>query len=180
MQSRYCLNGNRRMIVILLTIVLCQRVIELYIARRNRRVAMRLGAKEYGANHYYLFFVLHIGWIVGWVIESYAHGWVLSKYWYIWAIVLVNAQILRYWCIASLGYCWNTRILVISGAQRISNGPYQFLRHPNYVAVALEMISVPLLCNAFITALFASICNAFLLLKIRIPEEERAINQLKK
>ena len=103
----------------------------------------------------------------------------LSKYWYIWAIVLVNAQILRYWCIASLGYCWNTRILVIPGAERISNGPYRFLRHPNYVAVALEMLSVPLLCNAFITAFLASICNAFLLLKIRIPEEERAINQLK-
>lgn len=167
------------MIVILLTIILCQRVIELYIARRNRKVVMRLGAKEYGADHYYLFFVLHIGWMIGWVSESYVHGWVLSKYWYIWAIVLIHAQILRYWCIRSLGCYWNTRILVIPGAERIRNGPYQFLRHPNYVAVALEMISVPLLCNAFITAFAASVCNAVLLLKIRIPEEERAINQLK-
>ncbi|MBP2630761.1 MAG: Isoprenylcysteine carboxyl methyltransferase [Firmicutes bacterium] len=168
------------MIVALITIVLFQRGIELYIARRNRQFVMRLGAKEYGADHYYLFFVLHIGWMVGWIVEAYMHGWGLSKYWYIWAIVLLGAQSLRYWCIISLGYFWNTRILVIPGTDRVRIGPYQFISHPNYIAVALEMISIPLLCNAFITAFVASICNAVLLLKIRIPAEERAISQLKK
>lgn len=168
------------MIGALITILIFQRVIELYIAGRNRQIVMRLGAKEYGADHYYLFFILHIGWMLGWIFESYMHGWELSKYWYIWAIVLLGAQSLRYWCIISLGYFWNTRILVIPGAERVRSGPYQFMNHPNYIAVALEMISIPLLCNAFITAFIASICNAVLLLKIRIPAEERAICQLNK
>lgn len=155
--------------------IICQRLFELYIAKRNRKIVIKLGAQEYGASHYRWFFVLHIGWMLGWILECYVIGWTLNRYWYIWTTLLVLAQILRYWCIISLGYNWNTRILVIPGSKPICDGPYRFFKHPNYMAVMLEILSVPLLCNAIFTALLASLCNAFLLKCVRIPEEEKAL-----
>ncbi|WP_371361750.1 hypothetical protein SRRS_30950 [Sporomusa rhizae] len=165
----------KTIVIILAVTIICQRLIELYIAKRNREFVIKLGAKEYGASHYYCFFVLHIGWMLGWIVECYISGWTLNRYWYIWSTLFLLAQLLRYWCIISLGYYWNTRILVISGIQPICCGPYRFFKHPNYMAVTLEILSVPLLCNAIFTALFASLCNAFLLKCIRIPEEEKAV-----
>jgi methyltransferase len=165
-------------VILLAVIIICQRLLELYIAKRNRQVVLKHGAREYGASHYYLFFVLHSSWLAGWLLECYVNGWTISTYWYIWGILLVIAQILRYWCIISLGSYWNTRILAIPGNKPICTGPYRFVKHPNYIAVALEILSVPLLCNAIFTAVAASLCNAFLLLYIRIPEEEKAIAKM--
>lgn len=166
------------MMIPLVILIIGQRVVELYIANRNRRAVMKLGAKEYGAEHYYLFFLLHMSWLAGWILESYFKGWTLNPYWYIWLLMLLSAQVLRYWCITSLGIYWNTRILVVPGGKRVAKGPYKFFRHPNYLAVAIEFISVPLLYGAVITAVAASVCNALLLLYIRIPAEEKALGYL--
>ncbi|MEN6413111.1 MAG: isoprenylcysteine carboxylmethyltransferase family protein [Veillonellales bacterium] len=165
----------KAIIFILAAIIICQRAVELYIANRNRKAVIKLGALEYGAGHYYMFFILHTSWILGWILECYVNGWTINRYWYIWGILLINAQILRYWCIISLGNYWNTRILVIPGNKPLRTGPYRFVKHPNYIAVAIEMLSIPLLCNAIFTAVLASLCNALLLLCIRIPEEEKAV-----
>lgn len=163
----------------LAAVIACQRLIELSIAKRHRQAVVKLGAREYGSSHYYLFFILHISWMIGWILESYVRGWTLNRYWYLWAALFLNAQFLRYWCIASLGKYWNTRILVIPGTEPVHKGPYKFIKHPNYLAVALEIVSVPLLFDAITTALLASVWNAFLLLHIRIPEEEKAVYGLK-
>ena len=84
------------------------------------------------------------------------------------------AQALRYWAIASLGEYWNTRIIVVPGLPPVTRGPYRFLRHPNYVAVVLELAAVPLIHGAWVTALVFSLGNA-LLLWVRIRAEETAL-----
>ena len=53
-------------------------------------------------------------------------------------------------------------------------GPYRFLRHPNYVAVATEMLCVPLAHGAWICAALFSTLNAALL-RVRVRAEERAL-----
>jgi len=88
--------------------------------------------------------------------------------------VALVAQALRYWAIASLGDRWNTRIIVVPGLEPVTRGPYRFLRHPNYVAVVLELAAVPLIHGAWVTAAVFTLGNALLLL-VRIRADEAVI-----
>lgn len=167
--------------------IVAQRILELRLAEKNRQIALSQGAVEFGAKHYAVFVVLHISWMVGWLTE----GWFTTHNSALWTnedvsltvltvaalMVFFAAQGLRYWAIGSLGESWNTRILVVPGAERIRKGPYRFLNHPNYVAVALELAFVPLIFFAWKTALVATVVNAAILLLIRIPAENRALEQ---
>jgi len=158
----------------LVLIIILQRLAELYIAHRNRMLMLTEGAKEFGSRHYPLFFLLHIGWLVGLIVEASLWG-AISPDWYLYFGFFVFSQGLRYWSILSLGQFWNTRILVIPGRKAIRKGPYCFFRHPNYIAVTVELVSVPLIFGAVITAAIATILNLWLLLGIRIPVEEKAL-----
>lgn len=151
-----------------------QRLAELRYANHNRRQALQNGALEYGAAHYPLFFILHGCWFAGWLVEGVMSG-NLFAYWPLCLILFLAAQILRYWCIATLGSCWNTRILVMPGACRVCKGPYRFLKHPNYVAVAVELAVLPLAFGAYWTALAATAANALLVLGVRLPAERKAL-----
>ena len=151
-----------------------QRVLELRLARRNEAWVRAEGAKEFGARHYPLFFVLHGGWLVGWVVEGLRQDG-LPSLWWVWVAVFLAAQGLRYWAIATLGRRWNTRVLVLAGRAPILRGPYRLLPHPNYLAVALELAAVPLAVGATWTAAISTVLNAVLLLGIRIPCETRAL-----
>jgi methyltransferase len=90
---------------------------------------------------------------------------------------VIAAQGLRWWCITSLGRQWNTRVVVIPGAERVSGGPYRLMPHPNYVAVVAEGIALPLVHGAWITALTFTVLNALLLRK-RISIENSALARL--
>lgn len=162
---------------VMAALITLQRLVELRLAARNRAWAIEQGAQEYGASHYPLFFMLHIGWFLGWLVEAWRRGPRLSRGWPLWLALFGLAQGLRYWAIASLGRLWNTRILVVPGTPLIRRGPYRWLPHPNYLAVVLELASVPLLFGAWLTALLAGLLNALLLLGLRIPAEEAALRQ---
>ncbi|MBP2656170.1 MAG: Isoprenylcysteine carboxyl methyltransferase [Firmicutes bacterium] len=164
--------------VALVALICFERFLELGLARRNRRWMLAQGAQEFGAAHYPCFFILHASWLVGWVTEAILRGLMLDLFWCIWLALFLIAQGLRYWCLISLGRYWNTRILVIPGFKRVSRGPYLFLRHPNYLAVAVELACVPLIYGAWLTAVLATVFNAWLLLRKRIPAEEEALKHL--
>lgn len=154
-----------------------QRGIELYIAARNRRWSLAQGAVETGSRHYPLFFLLHGTWFLGWMAEGLANNQIAGL-WFLWLSLLAAAQGLRYWCIASLGNQWNTRILVIPGARMIHKGPYRIMAHPNYLAVAIELFCVPMLFGALYTAILATAFNAGLLFFVRLPAERQALHML--
>jgi methyltransferase len=173
-------------IMMLLLIIGAQRIWELRHAQRNRERALAQGGREFGAEHFPLFIVLHAAWMLGWAVE----GFIVAKTPVVLTeeaenlariILVVSVDIfllataLRYWAIYTLGESWNTRIIVVPGAERVKRGPYKYLKHPNYVAVAMELAAVPLIFGAWRTALVASILNAALLLLIRIPAENRAM-----
>lgn len=81
------------------------------------------------------------------------------------------ALVLRFWVQAALGRRWTTRIIVVPGESPILRGPYRFLRHPNYVSVAFELVGVALAFAAFATAaVFAPILGWVLAHRIRSEE----------
>lgn len=57
-------------------------------------------------------------------------------------------------------------------------GPYRYFRHPNYVAVAVELFAVPMIFGCWITAMVITAANAILLIGLRIPLEEAALGRI--
>ena len=159
----------------LLLVVLIQRATELRLARRNEAWARARGAREFGADHYPAFFLLHGAWLLLWPIEALAGGPRLAAGWPLWLALFAAAEALRYWAIGTLGPRWNTRILVLPGAAPIERGPYRWLAHPNYVAVVIELAALPLVFGAWRAALVIGLANLALLLGVRIPAEIRAL-----
>jgi methyltransferase len=148
------------------------------VAQRNLAWSRERGGLEFGAGHYPVMVVLHTGLLVGCLAEvSTLHRPFLP--WLGWPMlaVVVAAQVLRWWCIRTLGRQWNTRVVVIPGAARIGGGPYRLLPHPNYVAVIVEGIALPLVHTAWITAVVFTVLNAALL-SARISSENAALASL--
>lgn len=160
----------------ILALVVFQRIVELRIAAHNARIVRRRGAVEAGAEHYPLFIALHTCFFLSLLAEilitkSYTQG-----LWLPFLVVFLLAQALRIWCLVALGPNWNVRIFVIPGVTPVQSGPYRFIRHPNYLAVTLEIVCLPLLFHAYYTAVVFSILN-YLLLRHRIRIEESALIQ---
>jgi len=151
------------------------RLFELALSARHTRRLRERGAREYGRDHFWIFVVLHALYPVMLVYEVVWLGthappilvWILVEVW-------LSAQVMRFAAIRTLGEFWNVRIWVLPGMQPIRTGFYEKLRHPNYIAVVLELISGPLMFGAWRTAIAASVLNA-IALSIRIPVENRAI-----
>jgi methyltransferase len=160
-------------------IVALQRLLELLLSRRNERLLRSRGAVERGRGHYPLIVALHALWLLSTLVEGILRGPALPAYWPIPLALFLLVQPLRYWAILSLGEYWNTRILVVPGAMLVRRGPYRYFKHPNYVVVAVEVLTLPLVFGAWITALVFSILNAALLF-VRVREENRALAQLAK
>ena len=165
------------LLVVLALVIAGERVLELRLAARNRSLMLSRGAEESGQAHYRWVVLLHSAWFIAWLVEAFARGPQLQLLWPFWLAVFLLAEVLRYWCITTLGIHWNTRILVIPGAPPVRSGPYRFLRHPNYLAVVVDLAAVPIIFNAWITAIVFTVLNLALLLLVRIPAEERALEQ---
>ncbi|MBI3504278.1 MAG: hypothetical protein HY059_05510 [Proteobacteria bacterium] len=155
--------------------VALERVAELRLARRNAAWAMARGAVETGVRDYRVMQAFHLIFLLACVAEPFLFARPFVPAVAIACLtVLALAQALRWWAIATLGPRWNTRIIVLPDAAPVTTGPYRWLRHPNYVAVSAEMIALPALHGAWITALLASAGNA-IILRTRIAAEERAL-----
>lgn len=92
--------------------------------------------------------------------------------------LLGASKALKLWAIATLGSRWTYNVLVLPGAPLITSGPYAFLSHPNYLAVAGEIASVALIVWAPITGVLAAIGFGWLMIK-RIAIEDRALGRTK-
>ncbi|WP_256970727.1 isoprenylcysteine carboxyl methyltransferase family protein [Cellulomonas iranensis] len=162
------------LVVVGLTAV--ERVAELVVSTRNARWSFARGGVESGRGHFPAMVALHTALLVACVVEVLVADRPFLP-WLGWpALALVVAsQGLRWWCIATLGPRWNTRVIVVPDLPLVDRGPYRWLRHPNYVAVVVEGIALPLVHTAWVTALVFTLLNAVLLAQYRIPAEERAL-----
>ena len=170
--------GSELWFTALVVAVALERLAELIVSKRHAAWAFSRGGVEYGQAHYVAMVALHTALLVGAVVEV----WLLDRPflpWLGWPMLVVTllCQAGRYWVIGSLGHQWNTRVIVVPGMPLVRRGPYRWpwLRHPNYWIVAIEGIALPLVHTAWITALVFTVLNAVLLLRFRIPAEERAL-----
>jgi methyltransferase len=152
-----------------------ERLVELAVSKRHAAWAFSRGGKEFGRGHFPAMVALHTALLVGAIAEV----WIFERPFVpvlgsIALVLVIASQSLRWWCIATLGRQWNTRVIVVPGLPLVSRGPYRLLNHPNYVAVVLEGAALPLVHSAWATAAGFTVLNAALLAR-RIHVEERAL-----
>ncbi|MCM3317059.1 isoprenylcysteine carboxyl methyltransferase [Rummeliibacillus stabekisii] len=165
--------------IIVFALICIQRLVELRVARNNERYMKSQGAIEFGQAHYKYIVMLHVAFLASFFIEYMVKESTLSPIWPWLLAVFIVLQLGRIWAIKSLGHFWNTKIIVLPNAQLVKKGPYKWIPHPNYVIVALEILVIPLIFQAYVTAIFFTLLN-MLMMFVRIPEEERALNSIYK
>ena len=151
-----------------------ERLFELRLSGRHARALLARGGVEAGRGHYRPMVLLHSAFFAACAAEALARR-APPPAWALLALAgALLAQALRWWAIATLGERWVTRVIVLPGASPVTGGPYRWVRHPNYLAVALDLACVPLAYGGWRTALGFSVANAALL-TVRIRAEERAL-----
>jgi methyltransferase len=166
---------SQKLYLALLALLVAERGLELWLARRNAARARARGGVEVGSGHFRAMALLHALFPVCCAAEVLALQRPFQPA--LGAAMLamtLGAQALRYWAVRALGDAWNVRVITVPGAPAVDRGPYRYVRHPNYVAVVLEMVAVPLIHGAWLTALVFSALNAALL-RVRIRSEEAAL-----
>jgi methyltransferase len=154
-------------VLVIVGLVALQRVAELIYAAHNTRALMQQGAVELGRQHYPLFVLLHGGLLLAIVLLVPANR---PINWPVLGLLIV-LQLARMWVITTLGRYWTTRLITLPGAPLITHGPYRFVRHPNYLVVAIEVFVLPLVFNAWPIALGFGLPNlALLWWRIRLED----------
>jgi methyltransferase len=159
----------------LLVLVGFERVAELVVSQRNAAASLERGGTETGQRHFPAMVALHAALFTGCWLEPIAlhRTFIPALGWPMLALV-VAANCLRWWCIATLGPRWSARVIVVPGLPLVAAGPYRWFRHPNYAAVIVEGAALPLTGSAWITACAFTALNAALL-TVRVRCESRAL-----
>ena len=155
--------------------VAAQRIAEVRLSKRHEATLRAEGGYEVGHAHFRWMQALHTSWFVVMLAEV----WLLDRPFIPWLfgvalVVTLLGQTLRYAAIRTLGDRWTVTIWVLPDAPPVTGGIYRYVRHPNYLGVILELVAVPLLHTAWLTALVWSLLNAWML-RIRIRAEEAAL-----
>ena len=166
--------------VVIVALVALERLAELIVSQRNTAWSFARGGHETGQGHYPAMVALHTGFLVAMLVEALVRRpEVPSALAWSMLALAVASQALRWWCIATLGPQWNTRVIVVPDLAPVRTGPYRFLAHPNYVAVVVEGIALPLIHACWITAAGFTILNAALL-RVRLRVENDALATLQR
>jgi len=153
---------------------LLDRTIELVVSSRHVRALIARGAREHGREHFPVLVAMHALFPLALIAEVLLLGARPGRFAVLWIALFVCAQLLRMASMRALGERWTARVIVLEGAPLVRSGVYRWLRHPNYLAVAIELLSAPLMFGAWRTAVAFSIANAFAL-RVRIRCEEKAL-----
>ena len=153
-----------------------ERLLEVWLSRRNARWVLAHGGREFRAGRHHLWVVLVQS---AYLVAIPCEIWLLERPFFpalaaFMLAALLLAMAIRYWAVAALGPRWNIRVLCLPGTPAVTTGPYRFVRHPNYTAMMLEIPALPLIHTAWASALvFTALCA--LLLRQRLALEEMAL-----
>ena len=153
----------------ILAFVTAQRLFELWLSHRNTKLLLSNGAVEHSPRHYPLIVMVHGLWLAA--LWWLAPGQPID---YAWLGLVVLLQLGRIWVLATLGRRWTTRIITLPDPSLVRQGPYRFVRHPNYVVVVGEIAALPLAFGLWEVAVVFSLLNAAAL-AIRISAENAAL-----
>ncbi|RLE35625.1 MAG: hypothetical protein DRJ61_02815 [Acidobacteria bacterium] len=166
---------TRIFFTIIVGLVAAERIFELVLSERNARRTLGRGGIEHAQPIHWLVVIFHTLWIVAMPLEV----WLFDRQWIpllagVCFFLVVACMILRYWAVTTLGDRWNTRIITVSGERPETGGPFRLFRHPNYVAVSVELFALPLLHGAWLTAAILGTINSVLIL-IKARAEDTAL-----
>lgn len=164
--------------IILLFYVFAQRMAELLISKKNEKWMFCNGAVEYGRVHYKYIIMLHTSFFLSLITEYILvrNNNSFTEFNYSMLLLFSVLQALRYYTMRSLGKYWNVKILRIPGTPLVKTGIYKYLKHPNYLIVAAEILIIPLIFGCYFTAVLFSILNLSML-SVRIKAENLALKQ---
>jgi len=151
------------------------RLIELRLSKRHQRALVAGGAPVLPERIFPAMVALHTGILIAAVLETllaarpFAAALAIPM---VALVVLANA--LRFWVIATLGEHWNVRVVPSLSRGVVTSGPYRWIRHPNYVAVFVELTALPLVHGAYLTAIAGALLHAAILHR-RIELEESVL-----
>lgn len=148
-------------------------LIEARLAAVNERAQLARGGVEPPGDVYAIMCIAYPFFFLGMIAEGAVwpgHGYLVTG-----LALFVTAKLLKWWAIASLGAAWTFRVIVCPGVPLVRTGPYRWLRHPNYVAVAGELVGLALMSGARVAGPIGTAYFVVLMLR-RISVEERALN----
>ena len=151
------------------------RFAELFISARHRRVLAAEGATAVNEPHFKWMALLHTAILAGAAIEVVLlHRPFVPALAMPALVLLVVATWTRWWVIQTLGRHWNVGVMDSTRQGVVHTGPYRWVRHPNYTAVFVELLALPLVHTAWITAVLGSIAHVFVL-RARVAAEDRVL-----
>ena len=148
-------------------LILLQRGIEeLYSARNTTRLIAE-GGREAGRDYYPVVAITHLAWIAAIFLLIPASAPVVMPL----LVLYLALQVVRYWVIGTLGRYWTHRIITLPHAPVVREGPYRYLRHPNYVVTIAETFLLPLVfAEASLAVIFGCVWTAVLYYKILLED----------
>jgi methyltransferase len=154
--------------ILFILFLLCQRITELLITKRNEKWLLSQGAIEYGKEHYTYMILLHILFFVALIAEYLWRGHPSINY--ILLALYAVVVLLKVWTISSLGKYWNIKVFRVPETFPIKRGPYKYMRHPNYLLVIAEILVIPMMFHLYYTFLVFSLLN-LIIIRIRVKTE---------
>jgi len=151
------------------------RIVELQISKRHQQEMVARGAAKVTEPRFRWMVVLHTAVLVGAALEV-----VLLKRPFIPAlaaimfVIFLAANAVRWWVIRTMGQHWNVQVVNSTSLGVVGSGPFRYVRHPNYAAVFSEMVALPLIHTAWITATVGALAHAVVLSQ-RVSTEERVL-----
>ena len=160
-------------LIVLLAVVVMM-LAELWLSTANERVLIASGAVRADDPVYSVMRVAYPAVFIAMALEGLLTGVELGPITFAGVALMFLAKALKFWAIASLGTRWTYKVLVMPALPLVTTGPYQWMRHPNYVAVVGELIAMALMTHARVTGPLGTLFFGWLLWR-RIAAEEQAM-----
>jgi methyltransferase len=159
----------------LLIVVALLRIYELQISRQHQQEMVSQGASKVVDPRFRWMVALHTGVLVGAACEViFLHRPFIPILATVCFVIFLAANAVRWWVIRTLGEHWNVQVMNSTSLGVITTGPFRYVRHPNYAAVFVEMLVLPLIHTAWITAIAGSLAH-ILVLSQRLATEEKVL-----
>jgi len=159
----------------LLLAVGAMRIFELRISKKHQREITSRGGAKAKDPVFPCMAMFHTLVLIGAAAEvAFLHRPFIPALAFPMIAVFIFANIVRWWVIRTLGEHWNVQVMDSTKLGVITTGPFRYVRHPNYAAVFVEMIALPLIHTAWITALVGAVVHV-VVLTFRLSAEERVL-----
>jgi methyltransferase len=159
----------------LLVAVAVLRLVELRISKQHQKEMLGRGATKVEEPRFRWMVLLHTAVLIGAAVEVvFLRRPFIPILAAVMFVIFVAANAVRWWVIRTLGEHWNVQVVDSTRLGVVTSGPFRFVRHPNYAAVFAEMIALPLIHTAWITAIVGTVAHA-LVLRMRLSTEERVL-----